>query len=126
MYNKLPDCTTTPIPLTDKPDDWLVALDGKYKGAVCATQNNPLAAQKLFDDALQAIDLTKAMAIKAFICMTVCAEAYRSLKDPSYLSEGLQSFEHYPQIRDYTTAACWEAYLQHPEENIFPGLAYWY
>ena len=126
MYDKLPDYTTAEITLTDKPDDWLAALYGKYKGAVSAAQNNPVNAKKLFDDALQTIDLTRTVAIKAFIRMTVCAEAYRSLKDASYLTEGLQSFERYPQIRDYTTAARWEAYLRSPGENSFPGLEYWY
>jgi predicted negative regulator of RcsB-dependent stress response len=126
MYKKLPGAATSPILLTDSSDDWLEALLGKYNGAIAAAKNDHASARNMFDHALQVINLKHSMAIKAFIRMTICAEAYRSLQDESYLAEGLRSFELFPEIRNYATAARWEAYLRNPGENIFPGLEYWY
>lgn len=126
MYEKLPDATTFPILLTDRPDDWLEALLGKYNGAAAAAKKDYVSARNMFDHALQVINLEHSMAIKAFIRMTICAEAYRSLQDESYLAEGLRSFELFREIRNYATAARWEAYLRNPGENSFPGIEYWY
>lgn len=70
--------------------------------------------------------LTATSGILGLIRLTICAEAYRSLHDESFLSLGRELLSVPGALPAGPSLAAWTAYLRQPDTAPFPGLDYWY
>lgn len=113
---------------------WIAATTGKYLGALLAAHGDSVLAREflaLAEGKMAEGRLEEDGAVLRVIHMTVCAEAYRSLR-------------RFPEMRDFaeemrgkavaffrgTTAITgkneWLDWLRNPDASEFPGLRYWY
>lgn len=105
-------------------ENWLGATTAKYLAALDAALGRTDQARERFSQALNA--LTATSGILGLIRLTICAEAYRSLHDESFLSLGRELLSVPGALPAGPSLAAWTAYLRQPDTAPFPGLDYWY
>lgn len=105
-------------------ENWLGATTAKYLAALDAALGRTDQARERFSQALNA--LTATSGILGLIRLTICAEAYRSLHDESFLSLGRELLSVPGALPAGPSLAVWTAYLRQPDTAPFPGLDYWY
>jgi hypothetical protein len=106
--------------------DWLRALVCKYLGAIAAAYGEVQQAASFFHSADQAlVKSAQDDNIKAFIRMTILAEAFRSLHEDGYREKALDALKGLS--KNYAASVKpWQDYLSSSGASDFPGLAYWY
>ncbi|MGN0878616.1 MAG: hypothetical protein ACI4WT_04085 [Oligosphaeraceae bacterium] len=104
-------------------NNWLGATTAKYLAALDAALGRTEQARERFRLALDV--LTATTGILGMIRLTICAEAYRSLHDESFLALGRELLARH-DLPSGSSLDAWTSYLQHPDTAPFPGLNYWY
>ena len=106
-------------------EDWLCASSDKYLGALLAASGDIEKALKCFEDAASILPVANCSRLKAFIRMTVLAQAFRSLSEAGCLELAatfrvlaLKEFSLHHEFDGFVRAADWKSVLSEAADSI--------
>ena len=121
---KIPNYSEQKLRLNDA-DFWIKAVWNKYIGTLKAAEGKISEAERLFREAMNLLQPGHDQVLN-FIRMTICAQAYSSLKNEEYRDMALHLLEDSAlDLKNYHHAADqWIRFLNGKSE--IPALSYWY